>query len=383
MPPKATIEITEQGEIDEATEDLVADDQGDDSTRFVEGDDGATATRDDLTPADKATLDPREPEAVVQAPPAEPPTPEPRRDGSELDAERRFRNLVRSAETYCQDAEEELDEAAEAHKAAKKKYDAAVDYLRRVVRDNSPGVAPLLDLVEAKATPTPAPAEPEKPAEDESWKLVPLDTLDIPKAILKKLAEFTPPITTVGQMAGLTSVPGVKLTDINGIGEAAVEKIDDALVKFWASRPKPEPKATGWSSAVAAKGPLDGPLFDPECEAMPDDTWREIELARALAKHPEIVAKLAASGFDTLGDAADHLAHDKGSIDDIPGLDPEQADILAAELDALRVKFDRTFGQVVTREMLGFEPEPEKAPKKGKGKKAARTPVAASEGHAA
>lgn len=75
-------------------------------------------------------------------------------------------------------------------------------------------------------------------AEDDAWRSVPLDSLDLPRLALTVLEHEN--IRTVGDLADWSAPPpqgkGRRLVDIDGIGEATAEKIDEALERFWASR---------------------------------------------------------------------------------------------------------------------------------------------------
>ena len=105
------------------------------------------------------------------------------------------------------------DEAGE----AKKLYEAAVRELRRLIRAQGEHL-PLFD----------------GPVENESWRPVLLDDLDITPASLKLLTEGG--LSTVGELADWTA-GGKSLEDVKGIGNARAESILDALDQFWAANP--------------------------------------------------------------------------------------------------------------------------------------------------
>lgn len=70
--------------------------------------------------------------------------------------------------------------------------------------------------------------------DDESWKEVSIATLGLPAGVVKSLNEADNHIFTIGDLATWTAK--YALTDIEGIGQAKADKIDDALAKFWADR---------------------------------------------------------------------------------------------------------------------------------------------------
>lgn len=71
------------------------------------------------------------------------------------------------------------------------------------------------------------------PADDDSWRSISVDDLDIPKSLKEKLKEQD--FETVGHIADFTS-KGKNLTDIKGVGEKKAEQLQDAMEKLWASR---------------------------------------------------------------------------------------------------------------------------------------------------
>lgn len=71
------------------------------------------------------------------------------------------------------------------------------------------------------------------PADDDRWRGISIDDLDLPKTLRDKLRDAD--ILDVGGIADWTS-SGKMLTDIKGVGEKKAELIQDALEKVWASR---------------------------------------------------------------------------------------------------------------------------------------------------
>lgn len=99
---------------------------------------------------------------------------------------------------------------------------------------------------------------------DESWKTVPLASLNLPKGLLEKLASpmhkdrgAVQPIKTIGDvMEFLKPKNGwePRLVDIKGVGAGAVDKLDAALDEFWKSRKaEPTPKAETKPAATETK----------------------------------------------------------------------------------------------------------------------------------
>lgn len=155
----------------------------------------------------------------------------------------------------------EIEEASADHyrknesaKAAKKRVESLTADLIAFIRKSNEK----LPLFDGKPVPPP-PAE--APAEDQSWREVPIDTLSLEcglsESIVNKLVEAE--ITTIGKLADWTKSEK-RLTDIAGIGGAKAEAIEGAMDKFWGARPVAE------TSANAEADSLD----DAEC-GMADD----------------------------------------------------------------------------------------------------------------
>ena len=75
--------------------------------------------------------------------------------------------------------------------------------------------------------------KPTPPANDDSWRGISVDELDIPKSLKEKLKEQD--FETVGHIADFTS-KGKMLTDLKGIGPSKAEQIEQALEQVWATR---------------------------------------------------------------------------------------------------------------------------------------------------
>jgi len=71
--------------------------------------------------------------------------------------------------------------------------------------------------------------------EDDSWRGVPVAKLDIKPTLAVLLADRH--LSTIGHIADWTA-GGKELTDIQGVGAAKAEAIEEALTKFWKARKK-------------------------------------------------------------------------------------------------------------------------------------------------
>lgn len=125
-------------------------------------------------------------------------------------------------------------------KQAKAGAKLALEELQAIV-NRGPETYPLFDGPTTTATSTAQPHVAEAttdapagdPDDDESWRDVEVGELKIPTGIVDKLIEAE--LETVGKLANWTASWKL-LTDIGGIGQAKAEKIEQALVEFWAGR---------------------------------------------------------------------------------------------------------------------------------------------------
>lgn len=145
-------------------------------------------------------------------------------------------------------AEKEVTEADARVAAATVKVENAKALLKHEEAAREDAVASLRAVVTGKPTqmdlplePTKAPgkaAKADKPAAESSadaWRGVSVHTLGLPEKLALKLIDADLP--TVGAIAAW-SAAGKRLTDIAGVGEANAQKIEDALIKFWAAHPE-------------------------------------------------------------------------------------------------------------------------------------------------
>jgi hypothetical protein len=167
--------------------------------------------------------DPDEKEALLEAEPVDEldrmglPTA----DARALERIARARDLVRKARVEWED----LDRQA---KASKKRLEARQEDLEATIDAvTAPDESmPLFDRPDLDAL----------PAEDATWREVPLSSLGIAEPVLAVMAEQAPPILTVGHLADWTKGGRNLLTDLRGVGQAKGQAIELALDEFWARR---------------------------------------------------------------------------------------------------------------------------------------------------
>ncbi|GAB4136632.1 MAG: hypothetical protein Kow0040_22840 [Thermogutta sp.] len=124
---------------------------------------------------------------------------------------------IRRARTKLRLAQLEQETALAEAKAAKLRMEAAQRELNRII-DAVPERQPLIDGTE--------------PASDD-WESTPIERLALGPAIDSALHEYG--VYTIGLIADWTAADR-RLTDINGIGEAEAERIEQALDIFWKER---------------------------------------------------------------------------------------------------------------------------------------------------
>lgn len=151
---------------------------------------------------------------------------------------------IEELETECHECAMAMAEAAEQSKEAKKAYEAAVSRLRNAVRDAKNGQQEL-------------PFGEEQPAE--AWRAVTLEELEISGKLAASLTEAG--LTTLGAIADYTANGGA-LTDIDGIGPKAAEKIDAATQDWWERHPGEADayfasEGDGNKAGEAAAGPVE------------------------------------------------------------------------------------------------------------------------------
>lgn len=169
-----------------------------------------------LEPTEVAEVSPGEETAEAE------PSQETAPDEEELTLEDLLERIEQT-ELEVRDREVKLNLAKQEVKIRKGALDDAVLRLRELCRAREHDAArPLLNGEGAKAK--------TQPPQEEAWRAVGVDTLDIPNSTIKKLAEAD--ITTMGQLADY-SAAGNQLIDIAGIGPAKAEQLEDACLAFW------------------------------------------------------------------------------------------------------------------------------------------------------
>ena len=113
----------------------------------------------------------------------------------------------------------------------KKQLEAAYERLAEHSRQR-PTYGPLFDKPDDEAV------EDKEGRDPTDWRGVPLCDLGIADTVLEKLAEYDPPLTTIGELSDFTAGDG-RLTDIPGVGDAKAEVIEQALEKFLAEQNQP------------------------------------------------------------------------------------------------------------------------------------------------
>lgn len=109
------------------------------------------------------------------------------------------------------------------------------------------------------------PAEPGATDDDALWMAEPIEVLEelhgLSGSIVSKLIDAG--YSTLKHLADWTT-GGHLLTEIDGIGPAKAEQIEEALVRFWAAQPKAEPEAAAPSEgeSPAGEGDTDDDLTD-------------------------------------------------------------------------------------------------------------------------
>lgn len=150
---------------------------------------------------------------------------------------------------------------------AKKVFDGLVEQLLELIRKvKNPPSMPLFDGV-----PEPNRASSETDVtctEPQAWRSVPLSEalVGLPEAIVTSLNESN--LQTMGELADWTAAYGGrnKLTDIAGIGPAKAEKIEQALVDFWARQKavQDEPRSDDSETASGPDGDADSEGGEPD-----------------------------------------------------------------------------------------------------------------------
>lgn len=272
---------------------------------------------------------------------------------------------IHNAELDCMRAESTLEDLKQQAKEAKEHLEGCVIKLRALCREarqeqerEKDGGYPLLS---GSATATAGEPGPQADAltitDDDSWRSVTLDYLDIPARIVQSLLEAT--INTLGDLADFTT-SGKKLTEIKGIGKAAAEKITEAAEDYHRERlasqgatevEAVEPTIDEVADAVVAEmneqlegdsAPIDSDhttdvdLLDSNGPGSPPVDWREVSCEH-LSITEAVLGKVYRQGLETLGDLADWLADQRNDVATIGG--KKAGEKIVAAFDELRAKY--------------------------------------------
>lgn len=185
----------------------------------------------------------------------------------------------------AREAEAEWTEKDRIAKAAKKAMEAANDAVNAFIDDlgNPTPRLPFGDNGQADPLagdgPATADAVPVAPSEDgeeytiqaddERWKLVKF--ADMAKYGLKpgdiaKLASAYPPLHTMGDLvAWMAGSEHRRITDLDGIGDVAANRISDAMIKYYEANPRSKPTEAPGIASDAPEG-KDGESINPTSE---------------------------------------------------------------------------------------------------------------------
>lgn len=243
----------EAGEIIDGEFEVEGDTDGDDDESQFNDDDELQML--DENGNEIADTPPSEAESAAESEVPAEPTAETAKSARQNNAEADYANRVEHANrTFIRAALYRAKTEAEA-KFAKAQEKAALEELQAIV-ERGPEHMPLFDGMEPakanKATEATEEAEPESASEveadgeadateihqeeadkDESWRDVEVGELDLPSGIVNALIGAN--LETIGQLADF-SAGDCQLIDIEGIGKAKAEKIENALEQFWAKR---------------------------------------------------------------------------------------------------------------------------------------------------
>jgi hypothetical protein len=222
-------------------------------------------------------------------------------------------------------------------KEAKENHDLAVQRRDRFIGELDGKAYPLLDQVKAAAPPAPAP---------DAWRSTPIVALadhGLSETVVATLAEAD--ILNLGDLSDFTAK--LLLTDIEGIGPAKAEAIEDALEGYWAAHPVP----------------ADAPDREADFRALPVERL-------ALGA---LTGLLTDAGITTLGQLADRVG-------DTPGHPRTWDDASDATFRQALAEFRRGWDES-GRAGSGPDPGPDEAdlaPPRGRKAKAAHAEIAAA-----
>lgn len=200
-------------------------------------------------------------------------------------------------------------------KAAKKRLEALQEELERLITDSTTDLP--LFASKAPVGPPVLPADAvtqteDDQAEDTSWRVVAVAELGLAEGVVERLLEAAFP--NLGAIADWTA-SGKLLTDIDGIGPAKAEQIEQALERFWAERRS--------QTASVEETPDGGAMQEQVGEEIA--SWRDVPLVRLLAENQHLAMLLDSDDIKTVGDIANILA-DGAILSEIDIADVESFD---------------------------------------------------------
>lgn len=158
-------------------------------------------------------------------------SPKPAVKVSDAEYEHTHYNLIREKANQVAILKSEALDLKEMLAAKKKEWEGALAELVYLIR-RDPRQQLAMPFDERKEPEQPAPVE---APSNGAWRELSLSVLGLPEKMIEKLNEAS--LISLGQLADYTA-KGNLLTDVQGVGEASAQKIDDALDQFWAEHPE-------------------------------------------------------------------------------------------------------------------------------------------------
>lgn len=152
-------------------------------------------------------------------------------DGETVEELRDYKTRIREANQKVMERRHRLDELKEQVKDAKKAWEGAQVMLSDLIAEEKEEY-PLFDQKQGTSV-----------VADEAWRSVHVSELELPERILEALLEHKPkPLETLGDLSDFSAKH--QWIDIQGIGPAKAEQIDNAFDEFWAKHPEYTTPAT-------------------------------------------------------------------------------------------------------------------------------------------
>jgi len=182
--------------------------------------------------------------------------------------------------SHLEELEEEVDAAHDefielkdayenAHASAsalKKRMEKQQEHLNKLIGEKKAakrgGYTPRLPFGKTDDSPAEEPTAAAEVA-DEAWKQVGLDSLGITGKLAETLTEAG--LSTLGKIADYTA-SGKQLTDIDGVGPAKAEKIEEACTEYWAANPRSSLAVAEAEPTAAEAVPEAEPVAEPDTE---------------------------------------------------------------------------------------------------------------------